>query len=400
VDLVQQPVQGLGQDGQPAVVLDQLQAGGQGFQGLFQLGAGEQARLHGLGLAGLQRAHGGDHAGGVQVVAHLARVVVALDAVTQQPGAGEVVLHHGHVAAGGGLLEVELVLVDVLELDLLVLGGVGVDGRAGEGGVEGIAAVHRVAVTQQLQVQLGGDGGRAGVHHLVLHADVVGAALEGEGLDQLHAVLHGRLEAHLQLVLAVLERALAGLHRHHGLVRGVVAADQAGLRHVDAAAALVEQHEGLAVVAVGGVLQQLGVHQRTALAVKGQAHHVGGDGDLLAGHRGGVRATGHVAGRRRRCSGHGRRHFRRLALGRRGGRHGRGEERGLLAVVDLPFVPQQNHGKAKYHPQNGAANVVHEDFFGEEEEVKPVNSLGGWSGTGSCPPSHHGWQRTSRRSVK
>jgi hypothetical protein len=41
------------------------------------------------------------------------------------------------------------------------------------------------------------------------------------------------------------------------------------------------------------------------------------------------------------------------------------EESGLLSVVDLPLIPQQDHGKPKDHPQNGAANIVHEDFFSE-----------------------------------
>jgi hypothetical protein len=31
------------------------------------------------------------------------------------------------------------------------------------------------------------------------------------------------------------------------------------------------------------------------------------------------------------------------------------------------LVPQKNHGEAKNHPQNGAANVIHEVFFPEEQ---------------------------------
>ena len=73
------------------------------------------------------------------------------------------------------------------------------------------------------------------------------------------------------------------------------------------------------------------------------------------------------------------------------------EKGGGVAVMNLPVIPQQNHGEAKNHPQNGAANVVHEVFFPELEEVKEVNKAGG---TGSCPPAHQGWQRTRRRSVK
>jgi hypothetical protein len=49
VDLVEQPVQRLGQDRQPAVVLDQFQSWGQGFELLFFLGAGKEFRLDRLG---------------------------------------------------------------------------------------------------------------------------------------------------------------------------------------------------------------------------------------------------------------------------------------------------------------------------------------------------------------
>jgi hypothetical protein len=34
-----------------------------------------------------------------------------------------------------------------------------------------------------------------------------------------------------------------------------------------------------------------------------------------------------------------------------------------MPAVNLPLIPQQNHGKTKNHPQNGAPNIVHEDFF-------------------------------------
>jgi hypothetical protein len=81
----------------------------------------------------------------------------------------------------------------------------------------------------------------------VLDGDVVGAALEGVGLDQLHAAHGGRLEAHLQLVGTVGQLARAGHQLHGGLVRGEVAADQAGLGQVDAVGAVVEQHKGLAL---------------------------------------------------------------------------------------------------------------------------------------------------------
>jgi hypothetical protein len=34
-----------------------------------------------------------------------------------------------------------------------------------------------------------------------------------------------------------------------------------------------------------------------------------------------------------------------------------------LTVEYLPLIPQQDHGKTKNHPQNGAPDVVHDGFF-------------------------------------
>jgi hypothetical protein len=65
--------------------------------------------------------------------------------------------------------------------------------------------------------------------------------------------------------------------------------------------------------------------------------------------------------------------------------------------VNLPLIPKQDHGETKNHPQNGAANVIHEVFFPELEAVIDINKAGG---TGSCPPTHQGWHRAKRRSVK
>jgi hypothetical protein len=41
-------------------------------------------------------------------------------------------------------------------------------------------------------------------------------------------------------------------------------------------------------------------------------------------------------------------------------------------MEDLPLIPQQNHGKTKNHPQNGAADVVHDGVFSEGGEVTGV----------------------------
>jgi hypothetical protein len=66
------------------------------------------------------------------------------------------------------------------------------------------------------------------------------------------------------------------------------------------------------------------------------------------------------------------------------------EKSGIVTSMHLPLVPQQHHGKAKNHPQNGAANIVHEDFSGVDEGNSRVNSPGLCLGTGSKPPSHQG----------
>jgi hypothetical protein len=92
----------------------------------------------------------------------------------------------------------------------------------------------------------------------VLHIDGIGAALEREGLDQLHATLVGGLEAHLHAVLTVLELALAGHHGHGSLVRGEVAADQAGLTQIHALGVFLEHLHELLVIHGVGVLEQLG----------------------------------------------------------------------------------------------------------------------------------------------
>ena len=46
MQFVQQPVQGLGENGQPAIVFDQFQTGRQGLQRLFFLWADKQTGLH------------------------------------------------------------------------------------------------------------------------------------------------------------------------------------------------------------------------------------------------------------------------------------------------------------------------------------------------------------------
>jgi len=383
--LVQQPVQRLGQHGQPAVVLEQLQARGQGFEFLFLLRADEQLVFQHLALARRHVAQRRDHANGIQVVVHLAHEILALHALTQQPGRCEVVLHHGHVTVGGLFVDLGLVVLDVLELDLVVLLGFGVDGRAGEGGIEGGFACRLVAITHQLHVQLRRHGSSALVDHLVLDADRVAAALERVGLDQLDPIDLIRFKAQGQLVLTLFELAFAG-KAHGAFVRGQLAANQTSLGHVHAILAFIEQDKILFLVQQVRVVAELGMHQRTTFGIKAQLVQIGFNIDLLVNH--GRRRRRHLA-RASRCSA-GRRHGSRSSRGlARGDCIGLRKEGGLVAVVDLPLVPQQDHGEAKNHPEDGAADVVHEDFLDGGDKNR-VNRRGASSGTGSWPPAHQG----------
>ena len=283
VQLVEQPIQRLGQDGQPAVVLDQIEPGGELFHHGFDLRTDKQARIqHPAGTRG-NAVEGGDHADRIQIGIDLAHEDFARHAFGQQPGGGKVVLHHGHIAIAACLHEIGLVLLDVLEIHLLVFLFLGEHRRAREGGIERRFARRFVAVAHQLQIHLGRHGLGAGVDHFVLDGNVVGAPLHGPGLDQLDAAEVGRLETHAQFVLAILEFACAGRDVHHGFVGGEGSTDQPGLRDIHALGAVVEQHEALAAVHQIGMLAQFGMGERAAFAVEGQAQHVGGHLHTLTG---------------------------------------------------------------------------------------------------------------------
>jgi hypothetical protein len=60
-----------------------------------------------------------------------------------------------------------------------------------------------------------------------------------------------------------------------------------------------------------------------------------------------------------------------------------------MAIKNLPLIPQQDHRETKYHPQDGAANVIHVFFFPSGEGVKREKRVC-WGGTGSWPPAHQG----------
>ena len=139
----------------------------------------------------------------------------------------------------------------------------------------------------------------------MLNLQVIRAALGGVCLDQLHATHFGRLKPHLHGILSILEFTRAGLHRHRCGVVGEAAVDQTGLAEVAVCARIIEQHHSLGRSGLVEILQQFNMLERAALAVKDQAHHVGGQHHILtrngrsncrlasrAGHRAGTGGSG------------------------------------------------------------------------------------------------------------
>ncbi len=187
-------------------------------------------------------------------------------------------LHHGHVAVVGLFVHFGLAFGDVFKVNLVVLVGLGVDGRAGEGGVELGLAFGLVAVAHQLHVQLRLHSSGAAVDDFIFHANGVTAALERVGLDQLDAADHIGLEANGQAVLAICHPAFA-TKAHDTLVVREVAANQAGLGHVLTLCAVIEQHQRLLVV-----IQQFderGLNDRAALGIKAHVEQIGAHLDQL-----------------------------------------------------------------------------------------------------------------------
>ena len=345
VDLFHDPEDGLGDDGQVAIVLDQHHARRGFFQQLRFLRARVQLGRVGHGGARrdrAQRLHGAD---GVDVrfdalgkdfaaqliLRHEGRHEEVLrDGDPAVVGLGRVVLHHGLA----GFLGFVGGLAQRVELQRLVLAGIGVQGRAGEAAVEAGVGGRLVAVVLQLQVELRRDRLVAHVGDVVAHADDVVAALEGEGLGQLDAAL-GRFQHQLHLV-AVGQRAHARQGGEAGgVVRQVGCADQAGLRQVDVVGFLVEQHLVLAGVDAVLELQQLQAHDGAAQGVDVGLHDVGGDGDALTleGRCGAGDARGGGGDR----AGAGGRHggWRGRCLDQR-----RRSEHGRLASRHAPVIPQ------------------------------------------------------------
>ncbi|MNS94765.1 hypothetical protein D3C72_1289920 [compost metagenome] len=281
-------------------------------------------------------------------------------------------LHHRHPAVGGGSRHGGLALGDVLEAQLVILVGIGVDGRASEGAVE-LRLLDLAAVARQFQVQRRRDRRRAGVGHVEARIHHIAALVEDVSLHELHAVLLGG-QHHFELVLAV-QRTRTRRNREHRGVVGQVAADQARTRHVGAVGITFEQHDRLAVLLV--VLEHLQAGQDAAGRVDLGTQVVGGDHHLLArGLGGGLRGSRHRARRRGtrggRCVRLGHVALRRGAAraAGRGGllRVGAREEHRRVAVGALPVVVEQHEGHREDDPQDGAFDI-HVSLWSEEIRV-------------------------------
>ena len=241
---------------------------------------------------------------------------------------------------------------------------------------------------------------------------VVGTTTQCVRLDQLDAADFGRSKAQNHVVRAIGQGARP--RKDHGsLVRWksarCCAANHPGLRQIHTLLGVIEQNEIAGFFRAVHMFGELGAHDGATLGLKSDFQHIRTDLNALFRYSrssSGTRWHGRHRRGTRRCHGPRNACFSRswhlcslcsfpcLFLLRWSGK-----ESGLLAVVKLPLVPQHDYGEAKDHPKNGAPNIVHEDFF-SEELVNRVRRESGAVGTGSCPPAHQGWQRTSRATVR
>ncbi len=368
VQLVHDPEDRLGDDGQHAVVFHQLQAGGDFFQQLLILRAGIQLRFIADGGAWRNRPERHHGADGVQVGVDLLGENLARDRRRRHERRHEEVLRHGDPAITGLGRMFRLTGFDLGEVELLVVFSRGVQRRAGVAAVEVAVAKRLVAVVGQLHVQRWRHWCCAGVGHVVAHADGVVAALEGEGLGQLDAALLG-LEHQLHFA-ATVDAAHARLGAEARIVvRDTDRANQAGLGQVGVVGADIEQHlVGVVVnVALAPLRQAPATAEPARMAgaleleqfetahdatggIDVGLHHIGGDGDDFRLERFGRRRgpRGGCRGQRRRLAHAALGGGRRLDLGR----WCRRQER-LVAVRCHPRVPQQEQRYGKHNPQDG-----------------------------------------------
>ena len=116
--------------------------------------AKKQTRLGALCAAWRNHLHRRFHAHGVEIRAGFAHVIVAQNAIGQEPCAAEIMLHHRYIASFGLRLEFGFVFLDVGELGLLVFLLSGIDDRACECAVESGFTSGLVAVAHELHIKL------------------------------------------------------------------------------------------------------------------------------------------------------------------------------------------------------------------------------------------------------
>ena len=272
-------------------------------------------------------------------------------------------LDHGEPAVVGELLEGGAVVGDVAELKLLELLFVGVEGGTRVRGVHGAFAFRLAAVAGELIVGGRLNGGAAVVDDFGRNVDAVVAAVERVGLLDRHAALGG-FKDHVKLV-GVAHAELLADELVLILVIREVAADKAALgdvgavlrdlKKIDVAEVLgwlaVEDETGEAHFGPVGLTRDqrhFGADDDGALAVEGDLHAIGFNDDrILDGDSGRNRGVNVLASRDARgCVGNG------LLF------NGLRMEKGLLALVDLIVVPQQEAGGKKNRPQKSALHVL------------------------------------------
>ncbi|KAK83911.1 hypothetical protein L573_3077 [Bordetella holmesii H620] len=356
--------QRLGDDGQPAVVDHQFEAGSDGRHRLLILRADPQLGFGRCAGARRHLAEGFDGARGEQIGLDLQQLVGPGLALLRHPGRGEVVLNDTDPAVVRLLDVAGLVLGNITEGDLLELVLLGVHRHAGEGVIETRGAGGVVAVALELHVDRGALRRVADVGHVVAHVDVVAAAIQRVGLAYAQAA-GLRFEADHQLVAG--EFAIGRGDGKGRQVRGeaLPRANQPGLCCIRQIGGTIQQHHGLIVVGAGGILEQFGSHQLGARRAEGQAKDVGRDDHFLGLSRHDGHAAGHRArsGRRRWRTGHrgrggvidhrGRGIGGRLLFG--AGRGGAKKRR--LTVMDLPVVPEEQQREGKNHPEDSSSNI-------------------------------------------
>ena len=89
MQFVEQPVQWLGQNREPAVILDQLQTWRELFKLGFHLRSGKKLRIHHLGCTRCNRLQRSDHGGTVATIGHARANVYAIKRIVALHAVGQ-----------------------------------------------------------------------------------------------------------------------------------------------------------------------------------------------------------------------------------------------------------------------------------------------------------------------